>query len=288
MASFIFLDGGKISLGWTAEVQVIGIGGRVEIGNAGQRDFYVAQEAQVLYPFDKIRTQKKSYIELAFDDKKENVTRIEENTYTVLLIKEDEKIELLQGRIFVMLQDLPVGAAFEIRTPTAVTGARGTEWLTEVDEKGTTVESYSGKPYIQSFDKTGKRIGKMFFVTAGHMGCARNFMAPAALIKIPAAKIRQWNKLKPLIQERAIKAIKMPKVYQNIPASIQKKIPQPRKYKTDKISQFMPDFDFKPTDRIQSSESTSLKKKSPDSTQYNLKQKGQRIQSTNIQLKDDN
>lgn len=241
-ALMVLLAAGKPASAWASDVQVISLEGKVEISNAGQKEFYAAQEGQILYPFDKIRTQKKSSAEIGFDDKKENVVRIEEDTDAVLLIQEEEKIKLLRGRVFTMLQNLPPGAAFEIRTPTAVSGARGTEWLTEVDSEGaTTVESYFGKPYIQNIDQAGKRAAERLFVTPGNMSQVRNFMPPTALTRMPEVKIKQWNQLRPLIRKRAIKGINIPKVYQNTPVPLKKKMLPQAEYKTNQADNFITD-----------------------------------------------
>jgi len=112
-------------------VEIIDISGQVEVSING-REYEVAEEDMFLLAGDKIKTGRNSYVELAFDEEGENVIRIEEESSAIFMLGESEKLEMLDGEIFSTINKLRAGSSFEIKTPTAVCGARGTDWVTLV------------------------------------------------------------------------------------------------------------------------------------------------------------
>lgn len=61
-------------------------------------------------------------------------------------------LELFKGRIRGRLRDLPEGIRFDMLTPVAVIGVRGTEWIVEVDETSTLVSVLDGSVEVSSPD----------------------------------------------------------------------------------------------------------------------------------------
>jgi len=158
---------GSVEVAQTLEIEAISLKGDVEAKAAGQEVFQSVQEGALLETGATIRTGGASYVELGFDEEDQNVVRAEEKTTAVLLLKEDEKIELLEGEVFSIIRNLPPGTAFEIRTPTAVAGARGTQWVTRYREETTDVEAIDDVPYVKSFDAQAGVMGEAVTIAPG-------------------------------------------------------------------------------------------------------------------------
>ncbi len=116
--------------------------GNVEIKKP-DGDWVKAQEGIILHEQDEIRTQADGYAKLMIDDGKtgdlevSKYTRMRINT---LLGKEDgpEKTTLLDvaiGRVMIHVQKLQGHSKFEVTTPTATMGVRGTAFEVIVSEK---------------------------------------------------------------------------------------------------------------------------------------------------------
>ncbi len=184
------------------EIEVISLTGDVEVKAAGQEVFRPAREGALLESGAVLRTGSDSYAELGFDEEDQKVVRVEEKTTAVLLLKEDEKVELLEGEVFSIIRNLPAGAAFEIRTPTAVAGARGTQWVTRYREETTDVEAIDDVPYVKSFDAQGRVMGEAVAVVPGFRRSVRRFQPPAAAQRIPEAQLEHWNRTRQGLAER--------------------------------------------------------------------------------------
>ncbi len=184
------------------QVEVIALEGDAQVKPANQASFGAAQEGALLESGTTIKTGRGSYVELGFDEGDQNVVRVEEGTTAVLLLQEEEKVELLEGEVFSIIRSLPAGAAFEIRTPTAVAGARGTEWATRYQEGTTDVESYDETPYVKSFDRQGQVIGEAVPVRPGFATSVGRFQPPAAARHIPEARRQHWAQTKEKMHQR--------------------------------------------------------------------------------------
>jgi hypothetical protein len=93
-------------------------------------------------PNEPIKTDKKTQLEITMPSKK--VIKIAQNTEAV--IKSESLIEVMRGRIHNLIKKLKPETKFNIRTPTATTGVRGTEYEIEVKDDGTTtVMVFSGE-----------------------------------------------------------------------------------------------------------------------------------------------
>ncbi|MCM8781263.1 MAG: FecR family protein [Candidatus Omnitrophica bacterium] len=188
------------------EVEIIYVSGSVEVCSMQQASCRQAEEGMLLVAGDRIKTAWGSAAELAFDEDKGNVVRLNANTVCILLLKEDEKIELLEGEVFTIVGNLSAGSAFEIRTPTAIVGARGTEWLTRVEQDTTLVEAYENNTYVKILQPDGRPAPELTTVIPGHTTSVRRFQRPQPLQRIPEHKIKTWKELRSHIKERAVKA----------------------------------------------------------------------------------
>jgi hypothetical protein len=174
------------------KVEVVSFSGTVEVRRDGSFDYQAAEEGMLLVSGDTIKTGAGASAILGFDEEDRNIVRVEENTTSVIVLKGDEKIELLQGEVFSIIQSLPTGTSFEVRTPTAVAGARGTEWATRYDGQETQVEAYEDMPFVKMIDEKGN-LGEEMKVVTGYATRVAKFAPPARMSEIPAARRQQWQ-----------------------------------------------------------------------------------------------
>ncbi len=190
-----------------SSVELTSVSGKAEVLLTDADEYIEAQEGMLLEPGDKIRTGGDGSTEVSFNKKNSNVVRMQSDTETTILLDEDEKLEVLKGEVFSSIADLPEGGAFEIRTPTAVTGARGTDWVTMVDEEGTKVEAVEDNPYVKEINHDGSIARESTVVRAGSFTVVRPFQRPQALQRLPESRQRHWQQMKGEVRQRASKAL---------------------------------------------------------------------------------
>jgi hypothetical protein len=106
-------------------------------------DWVEAKEGTVLDEKDEVRTTAGSTAVILLDDNKVGKVEMKEKSYFRLnTLKQDPAtgkrttlIDLAEGKLRVHAQKLKEGSKFEVRTPTAIAGVRGTVFDVGVDEK---------------------------------------------------------------------------------------------------------------------------------------------------------
>lgn len=191
----------------TEKAELTDFSGNVQVLLQGAEDYTDAQEGMELESGDKIKTESSGSAELSFNQDNTNLVRLSENTSAEISLSGDEKLKMSQGEVFASISSLPSGSAFEIRTPTAVSGARGTDWVTKVTDEGTDVEAIESQPYVRHYETSGKLASELTFITPGQMTTVRKFQRPMAFRPIAEVRRQQWQLLKIDIRRRAREAI---------------------------------------------------------------------------------
>ena len=183
--------------------EIVSISGSVEVLPSGEEEYQEAEEDAFLQVGDKICTGVDAYAELAYDEEGSNVIQVGSDTSCLFTLEESEKIELLEGEIFATISELPAGSSFEIRTPTAVSGTRGTDWATKVDKDGTKIEALDGNPYAKGFKKDGSLMREATVLQPGHMTRVRRFQGPSAPVRFSKERGARLGALKNEVRVRA-------------------------------------------------------------------------------------
>ena len=157
------------SLAYEDKVVIISLTGDVEVLASGESTWIKAGIGMVLRARDRIRTQVSSTCDLSFDSKDKNVVGILENSDVVILLRGAEKIELIDANIYAKLSSLK-GTSFEIRTPTAVCGARGTGLGVKGNSNGTEATAYKNDIYVRNAKGEEKGVGEGFLRKIDKMG----------------------------------------------------------------------------------------------------------------------
>ncbi len=172
-------------------VVVISYAGDVKVIPPSSTEKVACKPGMILKEGTRVVTGKESYLKIAFDRSERNVVKIEENSEVVIKLDGDDKIELVDGKVFASLQDIKKGETFRIRTPCATCGARGTGWLTETDGSTMNVSVYEGTVFVRGMNKDGTVMEKEYLVKEGFQRKVNIFKRPEKPIKIPERKFTQ-------------------------------------------------------------------------------------------------
>lgn len=174
------------------EAVIIFIEGDVKVKAAEDNMWIDAAVDMVLSQGYNLKTGPDSWAELGFGEKYKNVIKIKESTTVELIELGPVKVSLLKGEIRSLVEKLGRNTTFEIRTPTAVCGARGTGWDTATDGTEVIVDAYENEVYFYPLTEGGADP----IIKAGKRGILKDPARPITIRNIPIDKIRNWNRWK--------------------------------------------------------------------------------------------
>ena len=195
LLSFI-LTGLPISASAQASsAKVISYSGNVDIFKTDSVDAVGCAAGMKFKTGDRIKTGAEAYVEMAFDRKSDSIVRVEENSNVVLMLKGNDKIELIDGEILTRLQNMPKEAIFQVRTPAAVCGARGTG-LGVSHNPRTEADAFENDSYVKGIGKDGKAMKEEFTIKEGFRRIVEKFKAPSKMMKLTDRNYDKWNSWK--------------------------------------------------------------------------------------------
>ena len=174
-------------------VKVSYVSGEVKFLKSGETVWQGIKEGISLFSGDSIKTYANSFVEIAFDGNKDNIVSIKPEAYLVLKLIGREKIELIDGEVFSLIKRLPRGSQFEIRTPTAVCGARGTGWGANTNKNKTVVSAYENDSYVKGITEDGSPMEDKTIVEEGYRSIVKRFKKPSRLMKISQKDMEAWD-----------------------------------------------------------------------------------------------
>jgi hypothetical protein len=135
--------------------KIIDLQGRVFVKKKPDAPWQKAKINQLLEKESELKTEKKSLCTLAFDEELKNILTIKENSHIKIENIKPGNIFLPEGRVFVLIQSLAKAEKFQIRTPTAIAGSRGTGWRTDYHHGNTSNACFQDQIYLQGLDEEG-------------------------------------------------------------------------------------------------------------------------------------
>lgn len=179
------------------EVKLILVKGEPKIMKRGTDTWNTCKVNIPVENGDRIKTSKNEAVEISFSDNSAKVVKIEENS-DVFIKKCDApySIELLNGSAMALLQNLPKGSTFEIRTPAGLSGARGTGWSVTVNELKAIFKAFENFIYVKGIDASGNEIEGELVVRSGWQTIVDMFAKPGALEELAAGDFDKWNEWK--------------------------------------------------------------------------------------------
>lgn len=187
----------------TDQAVILDLAGDVD-AKLGPSSAWINAEAGMVVPQGgEIKTGPESWAEIGFEVGigNENVVRLKENSDFTLVQAKPVRIELLTGTIRTLVQNLPAGSTFEIKTPTAVCGARGTGWDTATDGTKVTVDVYEREVYFYPLSGGGEPVADPI-IGRGKSGLLEGPGKPITISDLAAGKMDDWNKWKDDMSKR--------------------------------------------------------------------------------------
>lgn len=156
--------------------KVVSLSGDVKVILLGEKE--ISLRSGVSLPDGaRIKTGTDSYIGLAFGKDGGSTLNVSSESDVVLKLHED-KLELVDGEIFLLLKSLPQGGDFQIKTPAAVCGARGTGWVTRTRGEVTEILVFENQVYLKGLNKDGTLTAGDYWTERGYKRSVKRFHAP--------------------------------------------------------------------------------------------------------------
>jgi hypothetical protein len=183
----------------TEDAVILDLKGDVDVKLTPSARWANAKVGMVLSKSSELRTGRNSWVEVGFElgYGNENVIRLQGDSTLKFTQTGPARLNLLKGELRTLVQGLSGGSTFEVRTPTAVCGARGTGWDTNTDGKKTTVDTYENKV---SFSPLGKAKKKT--IKEGKRGVLEDPDKPVKIGDLPPGKMDNWKKWKEDMSKR--------------------------------------------------------------------------------------
>ncbi len=137
--------------------EIIEVKGSVFIKQEKASSWEKAEAEILLNKGSFVKTDKSSECILSFDDALENVMTIKENSRVSIESLLPVNVSLPQGKVFALIDNLYKVKDFQVRTPTAVSGVRGTGESVESGKSGSKFKCFKGRIYVKG---TGEQGGK--------------------------------------------------------------------------------------------------------------------------------
>ena len=102
-----------------------------------------------------IKTPADSKCDITMDATMGNIISLGSET-TLQIGATTQSVKVTSGRVFSLLSELPEGSSFQVETPTAIAGVRGTGWETQIGNKIAKFLVDNGIVVVTGVDKTGQ------------------------------------------------------------------------------------------------------------------------------------
>ncbi len=144
--------------------RAIAVEGNAQWQKAGGADWQPMKDGMTLDSGDAIKTPAASRVDISYDKDLNNVLRVLEKSGVTL---GQDKVQMSEGRVLAKLDDLKPGTEFNVRTPNAICGVRGSAFGVESEGDTTEAFAYENNTYVTALDNAGNALGDTLTVPQG-------------------------------------------------------------------------------------------------------------------------
>jgi hypothetical protein len=220
-----------------ATINVVALAGDVKIISAGETRAVTGQPGMRLKEGSQVLTGAESFAEIALNVTGSNIVKIKENSKVAIRLEGEDKIELIDGEIFMLLRGLQRGEVFRVKTPCATCGARGTGWKTATDGNVTDVAVFEGRVFVRGVKKDGTPMEDKHWIKEGYETKIKKFERPERAARISEDKL-----------EKIQREIKRPVLVQKVPPRKEGKPSAEKELTKDQVKERAPRFEGRATD----------------------------------------
>lgn len=177
------------------EAVILFMQGDVKIREAGLTAWAGAKQGMSLSSGDKLKTGSDSWAEIGLGKGYGNVVRVQEWTLLELTDLDPIDINLLEGELRALVENLSTDETFEIRTSMSICGVRGTGWDTATDGTKVIVDAFEKSVFFAGVSQAGAIMADAI-LKAGKRGTLTDPKKPITIKNVPVSKLRDWKKWK--------------------------------------------------------------------------------------------
>jgi len=183
LVSFIYICGAAYPEAKTAEV--FNVTGDAKVIPVGSNIGITCQKGMVIHPADWIKTGPGGSVTLAFDSKADNAVTVSENSIIIMKMDGYFKVQLLQGKVLAILENVEHGETFRALTPSVVAESTSSKWAVSSDGAYSTVVVVDGEAFVCGVNKDGSVKKERYNVKEGFARTAQTGEDPGELTPAP-------------------------------------------------------------------------------------------------------
>lgn len=149
------------SLAFAQQVEIISIEGNVYTRDHENAEWQTPGVGQILNKDTEIMTGDDGKCVIAFDAARKNTVTIEKGSSIKIENIVPGSVFLPKGRVFTLIRNIGQVGRFEVKTPTAVSGARGTGWVTEFENGATSVSVFEDNVFVAGLAADGHVVSEL-------------------------------------------------------------------------------------------------------------------------------
>ena len=198
---FILVLSFHIPLGFTDEffARAIAVEGSAQVQKGGSGSWQEMQDGMALGRGDVLRTMEDSRVDVSFDKKLDNVMRIAEKSLATL--SSQQEVLLPKGKILAKLDNLKTGTSFNVGTPVAICGVRGSAFGVQTDGSITDGYAFEDSTYVTGLDAAGNPIGSELVVQQGMETSVQIGSVPSVPTIMAQSEMEEYKEFAKEIQE---------------------------------------------------------------------------------------
>jgi hypothetical protein len=177
--------------------EIVYLEGSVQIQSAADKSWKNAEKGMAVNIGDSVRTARHSRVDIALDPEKKNTIRLEEKTLGVLnsaTADTIDRLDLAKGRVYSNMEGIKSGLSFEVNTPSAVAGVRGSSYMVYAERDSDEVSAYKDTVYLKSYDVDNKLLGETM-LPEGFKTFINRFELPSAFSQISRSEFERSDSI---------------------------------------------------------------------------------------------
>ena len=175
--------------------EIIYLEGSVQVQGEQEEGWRNAELGTKVDVGDKIRTARKSIADVALDEAKKNTIRISPKTLVILDSANPgtiDRLDLSRGMVYAKVENIQSGLSFEVSTPSAVAGVRGSAYSVYVERDEDEIKAYKDSAFVQAYDADGNLITEVT-VPEGFKTFVERFEGPGSLIQVTLREFSRFD-----------------------------------------------------------------------------------------------
>jgi hypothetical protein len=184
---------------------IIHVEGNVQVQSPNDEVWKNAEVGMEVTIGDSVRTARHSKASIALDADKKNTVELGEKTLVILNSASADTIDrmdLTRGRIYSNLEGIKSGLDFQVNTPSAVAGVRGSSYMVYTERDQDEVSAFKDTVFIKTFDASKSQSSELM-LPEGFKTFIERFETPGALMPITNREFTRFDSIRDELTGRA-------------------------------------------------------------------------------------